>query len=203
MWSEGRSTRSFLERDGEVTDHRPEAGDEPGPGSADHEQADDDQQHTPDDVDDADVALDPRDRAADPAEAEGDQQEGHAEPDAIEESDESGAGDVAAVDGEEPDGREGRADARRPADREDDAEQRGADQAGARLPLRLDRALEERDLPDEDEAHQDDERPTDAQQQIAVLDEEHSERAREHEEHHEHDGEPGDEEGRTGDHATT
>ena len=83
-----------------------------------------DQQGAADDVEDPDVALHPGDRVADPAEAEGDQQERDAEADAVGEAEQQRAPRVGAVAREEADRDEGRADARRPADREDDAEQR-------------------------------------------------------------------------------
>src|SRR5690606_31268411 len=93
------------------------------------------------------------------------------------------------VEAERLDRDEGGTEARRPADREDHAEEWGTGEPRHRTERGLHRALQERELPDEDKPHHDDDDAENASDDILPLNHEGADRAGEGTDENEDDAE--------------
>jgi len=139
------------------------------PEAGHHEQSDHDKHGAAHDVHDADVAFQPGDGSAHPAESERDQQERDPEPEAVHGAEQRTARRGAAVEAQRENRGQRRPDARGPAEAEHEAEERGTGETGGDAPARSGRALQERELADEHEAHDDHDHPGDARDDVHPL----------------------------------
>src|SRR5699024_2401338 len=156
-WSDGRD---------KAADHRSQTRDEHAPQAGHHGDADEDEESAANQVDDTDVALQPGDGTRHPAETEPDKKERAAQAEAVHCAEHSAATGRTALEAQREHRRERRADAGRPAEAEDDAEERRTSETSGDLPPRLDRALHRPEAADEDEPHDDDDDARDARDDV-------------------------------------